>query len=42
MQITATRLKSEAIEYVTGDTEARMTKAIMFWPKCTMPLRMKL
>jgi hypothetical protein len=37
MQITATRLMSEAIEYVTGEVEARMTKAMRFCAKCTVP-----
>lgn len=30
MQITATRLMREAIEYVTGDVDERITKAMIF------------
>ncbi len=39
IHITATHLKREAIEYVTGDTDASMMNAMMFCAKWTTPLR---
>lgn len=41
IQITTTRLMREAMEYVTGDVEERITNAMMFCAKCTVPFMKK-
>lgn len=38
-QMTAIRLTSDAILYVTGDTVDKIANARKFWPKWTVPLR---
>ena len=41
MHMTHIRLTKEAMEYVTGEVDDRITNAMMFWPKFARPLTVK-
>lgn len=41
MHMTHIRLAKEAIEYVTGEVDDRITNAIMLCAKCARPLTVK-
>lgn len=41
IHMTHTRLAKEAMEYVTGEVDDRITNAIMFCAKCARPLTVR-